>query len=347
MQFTNRERHIFFAWLTLLTFSVSTLIYLFIYLLIQGEEDVGELPVIAPQAAGTVAKRTSVCAEVFGKYNKKEEFVPHVVAKAPEVKNQIKQRLVSAFMFKALGEEELNIVIDAMEEKKFNQGETVITEGEAGSVLFVVDEGSLDCSKRLNGPQSQPTHLKTYQPGEAFGELALLYNAPRAATIVAKTAVTLWQLDRNTFNHIVKDAAQVKRDRYEDFLSSVPILQSIDHYERSKIADAIKEQTYPAQSTIIKQGDEGDDFFIIISGNAVATKSLNGAAQPTTVKDYGPSDYFGERALLKSEPRAANVISTSELKVATIDRDSFMRLLGPLDTILQRNMDQYIAHAAQ
>ncbi len=59
-------------------------------------------------------------------------------------------------------------------------------------------------------------------------------------------------------------------------------------------------------------------------------------AAPVQVKQYGPSDYFGERALLKSEPRAANVIAQSELKVATIDRDSFMRLLGPLDTILQK-----------
>lgn len=68
---------------------------------------------------------------------------------------------------------------------------------------------------------------------------------------------------------------------------------------------------------------------------------------PTEVKQYSASDYFGERALLKSEPRAANVIAQSELKVATIDRDSFMRLLGPLDTILQRNMDQYVAHVVQ
>lgn len=129
-----------------------------------------------------------------------------------------------AFMFKALGEEELSIVIDAMEEKKFDAGQTVITEGEAGSVLYVVDEGQLDCKKTLNPTDAEPTYLKTYQPGEAFGELALLYNAPRAATITSKTAVTLWQLDRNTFNHIVKDAAQNKRDRYEDFLASVPIL---------------------------------------------------------------------------------------------------------------------------
>ena len=84
----------------------------------------------------------------------------------------------------------------------------------------------------------------------------------------------LWELDRNTFNHIVKDAAQNKRDRYENFLSSVPILQSIDHYERSKIADAIKEHTFPAGTQIITQGDDGNDFYLIISGNAVATKSL-------------------------------------------------------------------------
>jgi cAMP-dependent protein kinase regulator len=65
---------------------------------------------------------------------------------------------------------------------------------------------------------------------------------------VAKTEVALWQLDRNTFNHIVKDAAQNKRDRYEDFLASVPILQSMDHYERSKIADSIKEHAFEAGS---------------------------------------------------------------------------------------------------
>ncbi len=50
-------------------------------------------------------------------------------------------------------------------------------------------------------------YLRDYNPGDAFGELALLYGAPRAATIVSKSPSHLWVLDRNTFNHIVKNAA--------------------------------------------------------------------------------------------------------------------------------------------
>jgi cAMP-dependent protein kinase regulator len=64
----------------------------------------------------------------------------------------------------------------------------------------------------MNGVQ---TYLKTYQIGEAFGELALLYNAPRAASIKAKTTGRLFALDRNTFNSIVKESAIKKKRLYE------------------------------------------------------------------------------------------------------------------------------------
>ena len=65
--------------------------------------------------------------------------------------------------------------------------------------------------------------VKKYESGENFGELALLYNAPRAATIISDSDSILYGLDRETFNFIVKESAVNKRNKYEDFLNSVEV----------------------------------------------------------------------------------------------------------------------------
>jgi cAMP-dependent protein kinase regulator len=108
----------------------------------------------------------------------------------------------------------------------------------------------LDCYRRVG---QEERHLKIYEPGESFGELALLYNAPRAATIICKTDVILFSLDRECFNHIVKDAAMKKREKYEEFLSKIELLDQMDPYERMKIADALKVESYAAGDFIVRE----------------------------------------------------------------------------------------------
>jgi cAMP-dependent protein kinase regulator len=146
-------------------------------------------------------------------------------------------------MFSSLDPKEMNIVVDAMKEKIAKAGETIIKQGEDGDNLFVVESGTLKCTKLFPG-EAEEKELLTYTPGMAFGELALLYNAPRAATIVANGECFLWELDRATFNAIVKDAAVKKREKYEDLMKTVKLLSGMDLYERQKIADAIKEQNH-------------------------------------------------------------------------------------------------------
>jgi CRP-like cAMP-binding protein len=136
-------------------------------------------------------------------FNVKKDFVPKVIQKSSESTERITKRLSQAFMFSCLEEHEKKTVVGAMEERTFAAGEDVITQGDDGDVLYVVDRGELDCYKKF-GPDEEPKHLKVYVPGESFGELALLYNAPRAATIRAKTESVLFALDRDTFNAIVK-----------------------------------------------------------------------------------------------------------------------------------------------
>jgi cAMP-dependent protein kinase regulator len=137
-----------------------------------------------------------------------------------------------------------------------------------------VEIGTLSCFKVFSG-QSEPTLLRKYYPGEAFGELALLYNAPRAASIRADEDCLLWSLDRETFNHIVKDSSRSRREKYESFLAKVKILEGIEPYERAVLSDAFLEEKFLQGDFIIRQGGEGDRFYFLEEGEALATKSFN------------------------------------------------------------------------
>jgi len=83
----------------------------------------------------------------------------------------------------------------------------------------------------------------------------------------------------------------------------------MDSYERNKLADAIKEQWYKVGEYVITEGTQGDVFYLIMSGIAKATKTLSPGQPATKVASYKEGDYFGERALLKNEPRAANIVA--------------------------------------
>lgn len=304
------------------------------------EEEVHDLPVQQQQPVVTKKARQSVSAEAFGRWNKKEEFKAPVYPKNEETLTALKKRLEQAFMFSALNPKELEIILGAMQSVTKKAGDQVIKEGEDGDNLYVVEKGTLSCTKVFPG-NTEPTFLKEYNPGEAFGELALLYNAPRAATIVAKTDAELWALDRRTFGAIVKDSAQKKREQYEEFLKKVPILSNIDAYETNKIADAITEKWFSEGEYVIREGEEGNDFCMVMEGTAQATKTIEPGKPPKPVLDYKTGDYFGERALIKNEPRAANIVATSRLHVVSLERGSFRRLLGPIEEILARNMEVY------
>jgi len=307
------------------------------------KDEVDKIIEIKKQAIQTRGQRASVSAEAYGKFNKKEDFKAKVIPKTDEQKKRIQNRVIQSFLFNSLEEKDLNTVIDAMDEKRFKAGEYIIKQGENGDVLYLIEEGLLDCYKTFKKEEGDK-YLKTYNPGEAFGELALLYNAPRAASIKAKTDSILWALDRETFNTIVKDAAMKKREKYESFLKNVEILSTIDKYELSQVADALTQQIFNHGDYIIKQNDPGDNFYILMEGEAYATKILKEGGQPEFVKDYNKGGYFGELALIKNEPRAANVIAKTDCKLLRLDRMSFKRLLGPIENILKRESNAYIKY---
>lgn len=112
----------------------------------------------------------------------------------------------------------------------------------------------------------------------------------------------------------------------------MPLLATLTPYERSKIADALEAQKFPPGATIIQEGDPGHSFYLVESGEADVFKT--GSNSP--VKHYQKGDFFGELALLNDAPRAATVVAKTELKVATLGKSAFQRLLGPVEGIMRR-----------
>uniref|UniRef100_A0A1I8BB68 Cyclic nucleotide-binding domain-containing protein n=1 Tax=Meloidogyne hapla TaxID=6305 RepID=A0A1I8BB68_MELHA len=88
-------------------------------------------------------------------------------------------------------------------------------------------------------------------------------------------------------------------------------------------------------------GQPGDEFFIIVEGEAEVLQRPNDDAPFEMVGKLGPSDYFGEIALLLDRPRAATVVAKGPLKCVKLDRARFERVMGPVREILKRDVSHY------
>jgi len=176
---------------------------------------------------------------------------------------------------------------------------------------------------------------------DSFGELALIYNTPRAATVKATSDCTLWRIDRITYRKIIMGAQMRKRKLYDSFLEKVPILATLQKYERLTVADALEPANFADSQVIIREGDPGDTFYIIVEGQVVVSKQSPDAGPESEVARLYSSSYFGEIALLTDRPRAATVRASGQCKCVKLDRDRFVRVMGPCEEILRRNMSIY------
>lgn len=285
-------------------------------------------------------RRTSVSAESLNpSSSSNDNWTPPYHQKTADQQTRLRAAVSGNFLFSHLDDEQSTQVLGALQEKPIpTKGIKVITQGDVGDYFYVVESGSFDIfvnpsGKLETGADGMGNKVGSVGTGGSFGELALMYNAPRAATVISAEASTLWALDRVTFRRILMDSAFQRRRMYEGFLEEVPLLQTLTPYERSKIADALETRKYPSGTTIIQEGDVGESFFILESGEAEVYKRGNDKA----VNQYKKGDYFGELALLNDAPRAASVVSTTEVKLATLGKDGFQRLLGPVEGIMRRN----------
>jgi len=296
------------------------------------EDDyVDDIPLFVPKAGGAGRKRNSVFSESPTSMDPSEI---KMVEKSADVKQKIVDILNKQVLFKYMEKSQLDTLAGAMEMKAFSAGDVIIQEGDPnGDYFYVIESGNVDAIKG-------ETTVYTYEGTGAFGELAIMYNAPRAATCKAATDVQLWALERKAFKTIIMASTIQKREKYVEFLKQVELLSKLTDFETNTIADAMAEETFEDGAFICKEGDKGDTFYIVKEGTAVCSKTING--EDKEVARLSSGKFFGEIALLTSKPRQASVKAAGgALTVLSLDRATFTRVMGPLDDILSRSMDEY------
>ncbi|KAF7224158.1 cAMP-dependent protein kinase type II-beta regulatory subunit-like [Nothobranchius furzeri] len=286
----------------------------------------------------------NVCAEAFNPDEDDEDKEPRVTyPKTDEQRYRLQEACKDILLFKNLDPEQMSQVLDAMFEKFCTEGEHIIDQDDDGDNFYVIESGTFNIFVKVDNAEKL---VGCYDNRGSFGELALMYNTPRAATIIATSPGALWCLDRLTFRRIIVKNNAKKRKMYEAFIETLPLLTSLEVSERMKVVDVLTTRVYNDSQQIIAQGDLADCFYIVESGQVRITmkRSRTKTDQEEEEVDIATctrGQYFGELALVTNKPRAASAYAVGSVKCLVMDVKAFERLLGPCMDIMKRNIANY------
>lgn len=263
-----------------------------------------------------------------------EDFTPPSYPKSPAAVDFISESLADNFIFASMTQEERRLIIEAMESVTVEAGTAIITQGEVGDYFYILAEGKI--SFVVDG-----NHVGGAARGASFGELALLYNCPRAATCMATSDCSLWKVDQRTFRYMLANNTASAQSDVLDVLRKVGFLADLDDAMMMKVVDALTTVSFQAGERIINKGDAGEVFYILKEGQAKCTDIGFGDSRFAD-QVYSPGDFFGERALLKNEPRAANITAETPSVTLCLSRETFEKTLGPLQGLIDHAMKKRV-----
>lgn len=273
------------------------------------------------------ARRHEVVAVIPDQISQQASIKIPRIEKSRENYALIKHALDDNILFNDCSPEQIDLIILAMKPRKVPKNFRIIKEGGEGFNFFVIRKGKFKFSKKGKT-------LGECKGGDCFGELALLFGAPRAATVTSLESAEVWKLDRYTFRRILDSSDKIKQHRVRIALSRSPLFTDFDEDKLEQLAGQAHYQSFRKGDVVINKGDEGKIFYIVVAGQVQVTKA--GEDMNDTV--FGSGDYFGERALMTNEPRNANVIAIEETDLIAIDRQTFEKFLGSKMQLLDQNL---------
>jgi len=232
-------------------------------------------------------------------------------------------------LFSSMDKEEIDLLCTSLRLESYSAGQTVIRQGEKGDRFYILRQGHIEVSVRNERGVTEV--VNQLSRGDTFGELALLQDSPRTATCRVTVPSEVLSLNRPDFDRLVRSrfALRAKLDQSiarVDLLRKMPLFADMDAHQLQLIASRLQEWEFEPGDTIIQQGELGETFFVIESGEVEVTIEENGVERVVSYR--GPGEYVGEIALLMRVPRTATVKALLLTHMLVLHKDDFDQLVA-------------------
>mmetsp|Transcript_18113 Transcript_18113/g.44755 ORF Transcript_18113/g.44755 Transcript_18113/m.44755 type:complete len:764 (-) Transcript_18113:876-3167(-) len=229
-------------------------------------------------------------------------------------KARIADAIKTSVMFRNITEDQREMIFGVMEPISVKAGTWVIKQGSFGDRFYIIDDGRFEVrivgeGDRDDGSGGSLIHV--YEGSVAkhshpcFGELALMYSAPRSASIIARTDGHLWGLHRSAFRQVLAQS-QGTRKELMNTLAGIPMFSELEEEEIVALAVSFDEIAFGRGENIIEQGHFGDTMYVITSGSCELVRLVKGTARNSPIK---AGDYFGHEVMIDHQKYLATVVS--------------------------------------
>jgi len=224
-----------------------------------------------------------------------------------------------------LSDEELKMLTGVLKYRRFNRGENIIVQGEMADAFYILADGQAQVI--LGGGEQAEDVVDLLNPGDSFGEIALIEKGRRTASIRAVSPCKTLILQKPAFDRIFAENSPA-RHRLTETIRLVKLVlesQTMSHLAPRQIRELLKSSqlvTYKAGEYIIREHETGDAAYLIKSGKARVEKS----GEQTVVAESKRGDLIGAIALIRAVKRTASVVATENTECLKIDKETFLKM---------------------
>jgi cAMP-dependent protein kinase regulator len=238
------------------------------------------------------------------------------------------ERLPAIPLFSHLDEEAFIEVLMKLRLRRFADEEIIIREGERGESFFMIADGDVLVKRDIDDDDGGIT-LAHLHRGSVFGEMALISDEPRQASVVAKGDVDVLEMRRSdlivasaTHNGVSEAMKAFTRERFlRNLTATHPFFSGLSREERHGVMESFRIVTFVRGQEMIREGQVGPGLFLLLGGAASVSKMA--AGERIHLATLRGGDVCGEMSLIGDQPTQANVVADEDLEALFLAHDEF------------------------